>query len=96
MAELKSTSITGCFLMGTVANTGSTGNLWYNTTTNRLQYSYASATAWSTGGALSTSRYSLAGAGTNLVINLHASQYSGGSWSALTGSKTVHLFISIV
>jgi hypothetical protein len=38
----------------------------------------------------------LIGAGTNLVINLHASQYSGGSWSALTGSKTVHLFISIV
>ena len=38
----------------------------------------------------------LAGAGTNLVINLHASQYSGGSWSALSGSKTVHLFISIV
>ena len=38
----------------------------------------------------------LAGAGTNLIINLHASQYSGGSWSALTGSKTVHLFISIV
>jgi len=38
----------------------------------------------------------LAGAGTNLVINLHASQYSGGSWSVLTGSKTVHLFISIV
>jgi len=38
----------------------------------------------------------LAGAGTNLVVNLHASQYSGGSWSALTGNKTVHLFISIV
>ena len=38
----------------------------------------------------------LAGAGTNLVINLHASQYSGGSWSALSGNKTVHLFISIV
>ena len=38
----------------------------------------------------------LVGAGTNLVINLHASQYSGGSWSALSGSKTVHLFISIV
>ena len=38
----------------------------------------------------------LIGAGTNLVINLHASQYSGGSWSVLTGSKTVHLFISIV
>ena len=38
----------------------------------------------------------LVGPGTNLVINLHASQYSGGSWSALSGSKTVHLFISIV
>lgn len=38
----------------------------------------------------------LAGAGTNLVINFDAVQYSGGSWSALTGSKNVHLFISIV
>lgn len=38
----------------------------------------------------------LAGPGTNLVINLDAVQYSGGSWSALSGSKTVHLFISIV
>jgi hypothetical protein len=38
----------------------------------------------------------LAGPGTNLVINFDAVQYSGGSWSALTGSKTVHLFISIV
>ena len=38
----------------------------------------------------------LAGAGTNLVINLHGSQYSGASWSALTGNKTVHIFISIV
>lgn len=38
----------------------------------------------------------LAGPGTNLVINLHATQYSGGSWSALTGNKKVHLFISIV
>ena len=38
----------------------------------------------------------LAGPGTNLVINLDAVQYSGGSWSALSGSKIVHLFISIV
>jgi hypothetical protein len=38
----------------------------------------------------------LVGAGTNLVINFDAVQYSGVSWSALTGSKTVHLFISIV
>ena len=38
----------------------------------------------------------LAGAGTNLVINFDAVQYSSGSWSALTGNKIVHLFISIV
>ena len=38
----------------------------------------------------------LAGPGTNLVINFNAAQYSGGSWSALSGSKVVHLFISIV
>ena len=38
----------------------------------------------------------LAGAGTNLVINFDAVQYSSGSWSNLSGSKTVHLFISIV
>lgn len=33
---------------------------------------------------------------TDLVINFNAIQYSGGSWSNLTGNKTVHLFISIV
>jgi hypothetical protein len=38
----------------------------------------------------------LAGAGTNLVINLHASEYDSGSWSALAGNKKVHIFISIV
>ena len=38
----------------------------------------------------------LAGAGTNLVINLHATEYSAGSWSALAGNKKAHLFISIV
>jgi hypothetical protein len=38
----------------------------------------------------------LAGAGTNLVINFDAVQYSGGNWSNLSGNKTVHLFISIV
>ncbi len=32
----------------------------------------------------------------NILINFDAVQYSGGTWSALTGSKTVHLFISIV
>jgi hypothetical protein len=38
----------------------------------------------------------LVGAGTNLVINFDAIQYSSGSWSNLTGNKIVHLFISIV
>lgn len=38
----------------------------------------------------------LAGSGTNLVINFDAIEYSGGSWSNLSGSKTVHIFISIV
>jgi hypothetical protein len=38
----------------------------------------------------------LAGNGSNLVINFDAVQYSGGSWSALAGSKKVHIFISIV
>ena len=38
----------------------------------------------------------LAGAGTNLVINFDAIEYSGGTWSNLSGNKTVHLFISIV
>jgi hypothetical protein len=38
----------------------------------------------------------LAGAGTNLVINFDAIEYSGGTWSNLSGSKVVHLFISIV
>jgi hypothetical protein len=39
----------------------------------------------------------LAGSGTNLVINIKASHYSSGSWSALPdGLKKVHVFISIV
>lgn len=38
----------------------------------------------------------LVGAGTDLVINFDAVQYSSGTWSNLTGNKTVHLFISIV
>lgn len=39
----------------------------------------------------------LTGSGTNLVININASHYSSGSWSALPdGLKKVHVFISIV
>lgn len=38
----------------------------------------------------------LAGAGTNLVVNLNAVKYASSTWSNLTGEVTVHLFISVV
>jgi hypothetical protein len=38
----------------------------------------------------------LAGAGTNLVINLNAAKYVSSTWSNLTGEVTVHLFISVI
>jgi len=41
MAQLQSTSVTGSIgLLSTTPDTGSSGNLWYNTTTNKLEYSY--------------------------------------------------------
>ena len=38
----------------------------------------------------------LTGLGDNLVVNIEASEFSGGTWQALEGSISVHLFISIV
>lgn len=38
----------------------------------------------------------LVGLGDNLVINIEATEFSGGSWQALEGEITVHLFISIL
>lgn len=38
----------------------------------------------------------LVGAGDNLVINLEAVEYSGGTWSALDESVTIHFNITIV
>jgi hypothetical protein len=38
----------------------------------------------------------LAGAGTNLVINIKAVKSVSGTWSNLTGEVKVHLFISVV
>ena len=38
MAQLQSTSITGSFLIGTIPNTGSEGNVWYNPSTGKLNY----------------------------------------------------------
>lgn len=34
--------------------------------------------------------------GTNLVLNFKAISYNGSAWANLTGSKKIHLFISIV
>ena len=96
MAQLQSTSITGSLsLFTTTANTGSCGNLWFNTSTNKLQYSYYGG-AWSAGGALSTARSNLAGAGTNTAalafggalgapsytLVACTETYNGTSWSA--------------
>jgi hypothetical protein len=38
----------------------------------------------------------LAGAGTNLVVNINAVKSVSGTWSNLTGEVKVHLFISVV
>jgi hypothetical protein len=46
------------------SNLGS-GQVWYNTTTNKLKITAVSTSgAWATGGNMGTGRYSLAGAGT--------------------------------
>ena len=34
--------------------------------------------------------------GSNLVINFHCVEYNGSSWVPLSGSKSIHLFVSIV
>jgi len=68
-SSLESTSDirVGTYLkLGNTANTGSAGNLWYDTDSCTLKVSYESIgpNAWSSGGALITARDSLAGAGT--------------------------------
>jgi len=77
MAQLQSTSITGSLGLGNIPNTGSAGNVWFNTTTNRLQFS-GFQSFWSAGGALITTRCFLAGAGTNTAA-LAFGGYTGGS-----------------
>ena len=48
----------------TTADTTNIGSVWYNPSINKLQYSYFDSGSWSAGGALSSARYALAGAGT--------------------------------
>lgn len=38
----------------------------------------------------------LAGAGTNLVVNVNAAKYVDSEWSDLTGEVTIHIFISVI
>jgi hypothetical protein len=40
------------------------GQVWYNTTTNKLKITAVSSGAWASGGNMATARYYLAGAGT--------------------------------
>lgn len=40
MAEFQTTSVTGSFELGTTPNTSSAGNMWYDTTTNQVKYSF--------------------------------------------------------
>ena len=42
MAEFQESSVTGSFKLGTTPNTSSAGNMWYDTTTNQVKYSFHS------------------------------------------------------
>ena len=79
-------------ILTTSADTTSVGNVWYNSTINRLQFSYCGG-VWSAGGALITARYVLAGAGTQndglafggtgaSPVFSCTEEYNGTSWSA--------------
>ena len=94
MAQLQSTSITGSFnLEATTANTGSCGNLWFNTSTNKLQYSYFGGT-WTAGGAMITARYVLAGAGASSTAALAFGGLDSG-FSTVACTETYALFNQI-
>ena len=62
MAELQSSNIRGLTLSAATVDTSSVGNIWYNNTINRLQYSFIGG-MWSSGGAMITARQGLAAAG---------------------------------
>jgi hypothetical protein len=88
----------------TISDNINLGSVWYNPTLNTLQYSYFGG-GWSAGGALSTPRYSLAGAGTQnaglafggtdgFLYGLSCTEeYNGTSWSSggalITGRFTL-------
>ena len=93
----------------TSADTTNVGSVWYNSTINRLQYSYSGFGdgTWSAGGALSNARYNLAGTGTQnaglafggrlfptFVDTSCTEEYNGSSWSAGGALITARSFLA--
>ena len=81
-----------------------TGDIWYNSTTDKIQvYATVATGVWSTGGTLGTARYFASGMGTQtaslffggtppVYFPIAASEeYNGSSWSA-GGSKVLPRF----
>ena len=82
MAQLQDTSITGSVILGTEADTGSIGNIWFDSSTNEIKYTYGinQPGVWSAGSAMTTGRPNLAGAGEQ-----NASLVFGGRYNFTTG-----------
>ena len=101
MAQLQATSIEciiGTFnLLSASSDTTTCGNLWFNPSINRLQYSYFGG-GWSAGGALITARSQLAGTGTQNAglafggnspsIVPCTEEYNGTSWTTVGRMNT--------
>ncbi len=91
MAKLQSTEIVGVANIPAIVGSNSVC-LWWDTTNIRLMASYCTMIgSWSTGGALSVGRYSVAGAGTQNAglaatggnpSSTSTEEYNGTSWSA--------------
>ena len=92
MAQLKDVINSGLLKLPTTANTSSAGYIWFDEATQRAKYSWCGGT-WTTGGSLSTTRYKLAGAGTqNEALAFGGvngpslfsctEEYDGTSWTA--------------
>ena len=99
MAQLRSTSISGSLNIGSVPDTGSAGNLWYNSTTGKLNLSYCYIGGlWSTAGCMTTPRASLTAAGTKTSALMFGGfnndavtcteAYNGSTWS--TGGSLIN------
>ena len=80
MAELATLSVTCSFNVGFTCNITTPGYIWYNCSTNRLQYSFCGS-SWSAGGALSTARNGLAGAGTQNAALAFGGRLGGPSYT---------------